>query len=89
MDDAKFRRSDSATQRGLVAGMHDDCGLFGKRSELFVLAGRWMPKRASGRNGTDLAVLEHAHFSAVAGFLVGSFVTMVSPEVTSGFAERE
>jgi hypothetical protein len=73
--------------------MHDDCGrrrhFFGKRSELFVLAGRWMPKRASGRNGTDLAVLEHAYFSAVAGFLMGSFVTMVSPEVTSGFAERE
>jgi hypothetical protein len=47
-----------------------------------------MAKGTSGCNGPDLAVLKHAHFSVVVGFLDGSFVRMLSPEAF-GFAERE
>jgi hypothetical protein len=92
-DDTEFRRLARAAQRSLVARMDNHRAgrrhLFRERDELVVLVGGRMFKRASGCNGTDLSVLKNAQFSAVAGFLVGSFVRMISPGLTSGFAETE
>ena len=92
-DDAQFRRLAGSAQRSLVARMdHHSAGrryLFRERDELVVLAGGRIAKRASGCNGANVCVLKHAHFSAVAGFLVGSFVMMLSLKRPADFAKRE
>src|SRR5215469_15573482 len=92
-DYAQFSCLAGAAQRSLVARMDNNRfrrrHLFRERDELFVLAGWRMPKRASGWDGADLSILQHAHFSAVAGFQVGSFVMMLSLKLLCDFAERE